>query len=136
VSKSKSPNAKNTSPQCTQGAVAAGTFASIASTFKNGNGICDEPGGCFGRCGRDCEGQPWLGNFQTQQCWAHDLCVCMWSDGDCFFFSGSNPPNGYCPGCGDLFDAAMSWFGGLFDWLTDWFAAWSFGVMDTLVNWP
>ncbi len=136
VSKSKSPKAKSATGQCAGGAAAAGPFPRITPNLKNGNGICDEPGGCFGRCGRDCDGQVWLGNIYTPQCWAHDLCVCMWSDADCYFFSGSEPPGGYCPGCGDLFDAAISWFGGFLDWVAEWFTAWTYGVFDTLVNWP
>lgn len=31
------------------------------SFLKNGNGDCTDPGLCFGRCGRGCDGQPWMG---------------------------------------------------------------------------
>lgn len=88
--------------------------------LKNGDGICDNPGPCFGRCGERCDGQPWMGNVYTAACTAHDLCVCMWGGAACIFFDSSNPPNGYCPGCGDLWDAAVSFIWEVVNIVVDW----------------
>jgi hypothetical protein len=88
--------------------------------LKNGNGVCDSPGDCFGRCGQGCDGQSWMGQVYTGACWAHDMCVCMWGDAACVFFDSSNPPGGYCPGCGDLYDAALSWIWEVVQIVIDW----------------
>ncbi len=120
VSKSKGPQNKRALGQCIRGSTAAGPFGAFAAIQKNGDGNCTDPGECFGRCGRGCEGQAWAGNHYTAACWAHDLCVCMWSDSDCYYFESGNPPYGNCPGCGDLFDAVLSWLGEIFYDILDW----------------
>jgi len=94
VSKKKTVASKRAPGQCAASSAVAGPFLGIAPRLKNGDGVCDVPGDCFGRCGQGCDGQPWMGNVYTPQCWGHDLCVCMWSDSDCIFFTSDNPPTG------------------------------------------
>jgi hypothetical protein len=51
------------------------------------------------------------------------------------WFDSTSPPGGYCPGCGDLIDAAVSFFGELIQDLVDWFNTYFGGsVPDNLIN--
>jgi len=122
VSKSKSLPSKSASEQGVGGAAAASPFPGVRAILQS-NGVCTQEemqGNCFGRCGRGCDGQTWAGNHYTLACWAHDLCACMWSEADCIFFTSGSPPYGYCPDCGDLFDAVISWLGEIIWEIVDW----------------
>ena len=120
LSKVKSSRSKNWSGDAMRSAPGSGAMPGLSLSPKNGNGVCDNPGLCFGRCGSGCDGQAWMGHVYTPACQAHDLCVCMWSHGACLFFDSSGPPNGYCPGCGDLFDAAASYVYEIFSLVLEW----------------
>jgi hypothetical protein len=54
VSKSRSLETKKSSLQCTGPDASSGPSSGIRRILKNGNGICDDPGECFGRCGEGC----------------------------------------------------------------------------------
>ena len=43
---------------------------------------------------------------------------------------------GYCPGCGDLFDAALSFLGEVLQTVIDWLMGIGGEVPDTLINIP
>jgi hypothetical protein len=82
----------------------------VMNTQKNGNGICDDPGGCFGACGPLCWNP---GNIWTIECFGHDLCACRWGHMACIF---SIPEDGeYCATFGEaaasFFEAFFAMFG-------------------------
>jgi D-alanine-D-alanine ligase-like ATP-grasp enzyme len=91
--------------------------------LKNGDGSCTDPGACFGYCGPGCIAP---GMVATVECLGHDLCVCKYGHAACV----NSVPAG-CGGtnvqCYDLTEAALSWVGGIWDILMDfwdWIMSW------------
>ncbi len=74
---------------------------------KNGNGICEIRGGCFGGCGPGCATP---GNIYTPECYGHDMCVCKWGDAAC----AVTIPSGDCSDCNTLIDAIGSYLAAIF----------------------
>ncbi len=75
------------------------------SIFKNGDGVCTDPGSCFGMCGPGCFTP---GDIWTPECFAHDLCVCKWGHEACLTeiptWDGAD-----CHDCGSLMDAIAAY---------------------------
>jgi hypothetical protein len=120
VSKSKGARVKSDVAKCAGQAPMASPFSALGAFQKNGDGVCSEPGGCFGRCGRGCDGQEWAGNYYTSECYGHDLCVCKWGDAACVLIDPYNPPGGECNGCNDIIDAIVSWLGEVISEIVEW----------------
>ena len=105
LSKSKGGGGKK-SLQCAPSAAPSAVLQRIVGSAKNGDGICDDQGLCFGACGPRCFNP---GDVWTTECWGHDLCVCKWGDASCVF---STPPD--CDGCDTLIDAIESLLAAIF----------------------
>jgi hypothetical protein len=91
--------------------------------LKNGDGSCTDPGACFGYCGPGCIAP---GMVATAECLGHDLCVCKYGHAACVNSvpAGCSGPNVQCY---DLIEAALSWVGGIWDILMefwDWIMSW------------
>jgi hypothetical protein len=98
-----------------QGNAPAGSDMNPLRVFrKNGDGNCTDLGGCFGKCGRECNNP---GNIETSECWGHDLCVCKWGDSACVFTVPTG--GGGCNGCNTLIEAAWSFVAAFFSQFGD-----------------
>jgi hypothetical protein len=81
---------------------------------KNGNGVCDDPGPCFGWCGPGCNNP---GQITTPACLAHDYCVCAYGHSACIIDFPTE-----CAACGSLVDAVISFAGEFLEWFLSWFS--------------
>ncbi|NJR71843.1 MAG: hypothetical protein HC782_01405 [Gammaproteobacteria bacterium] len=98
-------------------------ISSTSVHLKHGDGNCTNAGPCFGYCGPGCIAP---GMVATVECLGHDLCVCKYGHAACV---NSVPAD--CSGsivqCYNLIDAALSWVGGIWDILMDfwdWIMSW------------
>jgi hypothetical protein len=90
------------------------TWGAIALCAKNGNGVCDDPGPCFGWCGPGCNNP---GQITTPACLAHDYCVCAYGHSACIIDFPTE-----CAACGSLVDAVISFAGEFLEWFLSWFS--------------
>lgn len=106
MSKSKAVAAKK-SLQCAIKSAPPSALRIIIDAQKNGDGICTDPGGCFGGCGPDCFTP---GDIYTPQCLGHDTCVCKYGYAACIY--DTNYPN--CDDCDTLINAIWSYLSEIF----------------------
>lgn len=79
---------------------------SVSSRIGRPKSDYDDCAPDFGYCG---PGTFHPGDIITPACTRHDRCVCYYSHLECINFPPDEPPGGFCPDCGTLFEAIESY---------------------------